>query len=167
MDNNTVNRPTMFCRACGAVIDAEAVICPKCGCATGVKIPTDSGRCAAPQKDKTTALLLAIFLGVFGAHRFYVGKTGTAILWLLTLGFWGIGALVDVIMIATGSFTDAFGQPLYNEYAASKTNTYSPEYEEAAATPRKVRRIVLIVAAGLIGACILFYFVRSILWAIF
>lgn len=61
------------------------------------------------------ALLLALFLGCFGAHRFYVGKTGSAIAQLLTCGGVGIWALVDVIMIATGSFTDKEGRKLSKE----------------------------------------------------
>ncbi len=61
------------------------------------------------------ALLLAIFLGAFGAHRFYVGKVGTGILQLVTCGGAGIWAIVDVIMIATGSFTDKEGRKLSKE----------------------------------------------------
>jgi TM2 domain-containing membrane protein YozV len=58
------------------------------------------------------ALLLAIFLGAFGAHRFYVGKVGTGILQLLTCGGVGIWAIVDIVLIATGSFTDKEGRKL-------------------------------------------------------
>jgi TM2 domain-containing membrane protein YozV len=57
-------------------------------------------------KSRMAALLLAIFLGEFGIHRFYVGKIGTGILYLCTGGLFGIGWIVDVIMIAVGSFTD-------------------------------------------------------------
>jgi len=60
------------------------------------------------------AFLLCWFLGYLGIHRFYVGKTGTGILWLFTLGLLGIGAFVDFIMIIIGSFTDSEGKKLKN-----------------------------------------------------
>jgi hypothetical protein len=53
--------------------------------------------------------MLAIFLGVFGAHRFYVGKTQTAILQAITLGGLGLWYVYDNIMIAAGSFRDGEG----------------------------------------------------------
>jgi TM2 domain-containing membrane protein YozV len=58
------------------------------------------------------ALLLCFFFGVLGVHRFYVGKVGTGILQLLTLGGLGIWALIDFIMIVVGSFTDKQGRPI-------------------------------------------------------
>ena len=63
-------------------------------------------------KSKTTALLLCIFLGGLGVHRFYVGKIGTGIVWLLTGGVLGIGWLIDIIMIAVGKFKDKQGNIL-------------------------------------------------------
>lgn len=54
-------------------------------------------------------LLLCFFLGTLGIHRFYVGKTGTAMLMLVTLGGFGIWALADTILIICGYFKDADG----------------------------------------------------------
>jgi hypothetical protein len=65
---------------------------------------------ATSDKSRGIAFILAIVLGVFGAHRFYVGKTGTGILMLLTVGGLGIWYLYDVIMVASGSFRDAEGR---------------------------------------------------------
>ena len=69
------------------------------------------------------ALLFCIFLGVFGAHRFYVGKTQTAVAmllitlltgWIFGLGFYitAIWSVIDLIMIATAQFTDGNGKVL-------------------------------------------------------
>jgi len=60
-------------------------------------------------KSKMTTLLLCIFLGGLGVHRFYVGKIGTGVVWLLTAGVFGIGWLVDIIMVAMGKFKDKQG----------------------------------------------------------
>jgi TM2 domain-containing membrane protein YozV len=57
-------------------------------------------------------LLLAFLLGVIGAHRFYVGKTGTGILMLLTFGGLGIWLLIDLILIVTGQFTNKNGEKI-------------------------------------------------------
>lgn len=63
-------------------------------------------------KSKVVAALLCLFLGPLGVHRFYVGKMGTGVLQLITLGGLGIWALIDLIMIIIGKFTDSQGKAL-------------------------------------------------------
>lgn len=63
-------------------------------------------------KKKGTALILCIFLGWLGIHRFYVGKLWTGILYLVTGGLFTIGWIVDIFRIALGSFRDNVGAPL-------------------------------------------------------
>lgn len=58
------------------------------------------------------ALLICFFFGALGFHRFYVGKFGTGILQLFTLGGLGIWALIDFIMIIVGAFTDKEGNKI-------------------------------------------------------
>lgn len=50
--------------------------------------------------NKYVSLLLCVFLGCIGAHRFYEKKIGTGILYLFTFGLFGIGWFVDIIRIA-------------------------------------------------------------------
>jgi TM2 domain-containing membrane protein YozV len=61
------------------------------------------------EKNFVATLLLCVLLGGLGVHRFYVGKIGTGILQLITMGGLGIWALIDLIMIAIGKFTDKDG----------------------------------------------------------
>ena len=61
------------------------------------------------EKSFVAALLLCVLLGALGIHRFYAGRIVTGILMILTLGGLGIWTLIDLIMIATGSFKDSKG----------------------------------------------------------
>jgi TM2 domain-containing membrane protein YozV/predicted RNA-binding Zn-ribbon protein involved in translation (DUF1610 family) len=95
-----------FCSSCGEIIKSAAEICPKCGVrqkSAGTSVSMDVS------SKWLVALLLCIFLGVIGVHRFYVGKIGTGIVMLLTLGGCGIWVLIDLIMIITGKFSDSEG----------------------------------------------------------
>ena len=58
------------------------------------------------------AAILCFFLGVFGIHRFYVGKIGTGILQIVTVGGFGLWTLIDFIMIVVGAFTDGKGNKI-------------------------------------------------------
>jgi TM2 domain-containing membrane protein YozV len=64
-------------------------------------------------KSRVVALFFCLLLGVIGVHRFYLGKIGTGILMALTLGGLGIWALIDLILIAAGSFRDKEGRRVF------------------------------------------------------
>lgn len=113
---------TKFCRYCGDKIAASAKFCTNCGRSTTAAPQTYqppvyqqpiqqpnviinnvntvnavNGR----EKNKWVAFLLCLFLGYFGAHKFYEGKVGMGILYLLTAGLIGIGWLIDCIILLT------------------------------------------------------------------
>lgn len=58
-------------------------------------------RCRGKGKNKWTAFVLCLLLGYFGAHKFYEGKVGMGVLYLFTLGLFGIGWFVDLIVLLT------------------------------------------------------------------
>lgn len=72
----------------------------------GLKLATKQmkkdANAAGGGKSQLVALLLAIFVGVLGIHRFYLGHTGIGIIQLLTFGGFGIWALIDLILIISG-----------------------------------------------------------------
>jgi hypothetical protein len=98
------------------MLPADANNCPNCG--QPQQYP-HQGQQPAPypgthnpntNQTKIILLLLCFFLGALGVHRFYVGKIGTGILMIVTLGGLGIWVLIDFIMIICGRFTDAEGR---------------------------------------------------------
>jgi TM2 domain-containing membrane protein YozV len=114
----------MKCLKCGN--EYEGNFCPNCGNAQGDTRTTNVPNATTPQiiinntntvsstigvssKNKIVALILAIFFGCLGVHRFYVGKIGTGVIWLFTAGFFMIGWIYDIIKIATGTFRDGAG----------------------------------------------------------
>ena len=64
------------------------------------------------RRRKTTALLLCLFLGMLGIHRFYLGRTKSALIWLFTLGLFGFGWFYDFFGILLGTLKDIDNLPL-------------------------------------------------------
>ncbi len=118
MENTTqqATQKTKFCSHCGQKISEEAIICPHCGCQVGQMKQAEqpsivinnantntnanvnmNGVGYMRPRNKWVALLLCIFLGFCGAHKFYEGKGGMGVLYLFTCGLFGIGWFVDCI----------------------------------------------------------------------
>lgn len=126
MDNTTANQtpqattdvPTKFCKHCGNKIPIDAILCTACGRQVE-ELKQDSS--AQPNivinnsntnsnvnnvgigygrpKNKWVALVLCLLLGFFGAHKFYEGKAGMGILYIFTAGLFGIGVVIDFIVL--------------------------------------------------------------------
>ncbi len=105
-----------FCEFCGNEVHIDAVMCPKCGrqleelktdksISNPQVVINNSNQINGPivhgtkECDKWTSFLLCFFLGVFGAHKFYEGKAGLGILYIFTVGLFGIGWFIDLMVI--------------------------------------------------------------------
>lgn len=73
----------------------------------------DSGLPEISPYSRGVALALSVTLGMFGAHRFYTGKTGTGLLMLVTIGGLGFWYLYDLILVASGEFRDSEDRVVY------------------------------------------------------
>ena len=128
-----MSQETKYCKYCGQVIDADCVICPKCGkqveeikysrpdniiinnnnnASSSASASAMFGNASnVSPKSWLVTLLLCLFLGTIGIHRFYVGKIGTGILMILLLmtGISAIWAVIDLILIILGKFKDKQG----------------------------------------------------------
>ncbi len=102
-----------FCQACGAETNPLAEICIKCGVRLGKAEAVDIS-----SKSRLATTLLCILpawiVGIAGIHRFYLGKIGTGIAMLLTLGGLGIWTLIDFIYVVSGSMKDKEGKVIQN-----------------------------------------------------
>ncbi|MBX4262020.1 TM2 domain-containing protein [Clostridium estertheticum] len=101
----------MFCHNCNSQNDDGANFCKICGINLLIQTNMTQDRNIS-SKNWLLTLLLCIFFGAVGIHRFYVGKIGTGILMILTFGGCGIWVLIDLILIVTNAFTDENGLKL-------------------------------------------------------
>lgn len=100
-----------ICSDCEVTVDGKKV-CKKCvekGLVQKNNKAANSG-----EKSWVVALLLCIFGGGLGLHRFYAGKIGTGVLMLLTAGGCGIWAIIDLVLICCKKFTDNDGNVIEN-----------------------------------------------------
>ena len=117
MENQGNNK---FCKFCGKEIASDAVICIHCGrqveeikkaetqtpnivinnanTNSNVNQNINGGRYGRA-RNKWVALILCIFFGAFGAHKFYEGRAGMGILYLFTGGLFMIGWILDIIAL--------------------------------------------------------------------
>jgi len=100
----------MFCKYCGQEVFDDAVVCIHCGRSLE-EGKTRSNRQHGEYEGVIT-LLLCLFCGFIGAHRFYTGHIAIGIIQLLTFGGCFIWALIDLIMILVGSFKDSEGNTI-------------------------------------------------------
>lgn len=109
-NNISFNRESLPTRG----LHKTVALCKNCGntwvTAQDIMVPSQTGY--YPQKSKGTALFLCFFLGFFGAHQFYVGKSGMGFLYLFTVGLFGFGWFIDIFRILGGGFKDSHGIPL-------------------------------------------------------
>ncbi len=106
----------MFCKNCGAEIDDKAAICVKCGCVVNDALLNQNHNSTTGVSDKSRliAFLLCMFFGLLGVHRFYLGRIGSGIAMIFTLGGFGLWVFIDWIVILCGTFKDEEGKLVSN-----------------------------------------------------
>jgi TM2 domain-containing membrane protein YozV/predicted RNA-binding Zn-ribbon protein involved in translation (DUF1610 family) len=73
---------TAFCSSCGNSMSAQALACPGCGHPNAANSRSQNNYAGAP-RSRITAAILALFIGGLGIHKFYLGKSGAGIVYLL------------------------------------------------------------------------------------
>ena len=120
-----------YCRSCGKEVAENTLMCVACGSAPmsgnkycfncKVETATEAIMCikcgvslkgVGTGKDWLTTLLICLFFGYVGGHRFYTKHTGIGVVQLLTFGACGFWVLIDLVQIISGTFKDADGNLL-------------------------------------------------------
>lgn len=116
MGNEVLQPGKKFCKHCGQQIDKDCVVCPVCGkqvedlkssqqpvVINNTNANTNSVDVKmenrGKEKNKWVAFVLCLFLGVFGAHKFYEGKILMGVIYIFTGGLLLIGCIIDLIAI--------------------------------------------------------------------
>jgi TM2 domain-containing membrane protein YozV len=103
-------REIMFCPKCGKELSGNPTFCPNCSARLA-----DEADVSSKSRLATTLLcVLPAWIAINGVHRFYLGKIGTGILMLLTLGGLGIWTLIDFIFAVAGAMKDKDGKTIKN-----------------------------------------------------
>ena len=114
MENEILQPGKKFCKHCGQQIDKDCIVCPICGKQvedlkssqqpvvinnTNTNTVDVKMENRGKEKNKWVAFVLCLFLGVFGAHKFYEGKILMGVIYIFTGGLLLIGCIIDLIAI--------------------------------------------------------------------
>ncbi len=114
MGNEILQPGKKFCKHCGQQIDQDCIVCPICGKQvedlkssqqpvvinnTNTNTVDVKMENRGKEKNKWVAFVLCLFLGVFGAHKFYEGKILMGVIYIFTGGLLLIGCIIDLIAI--------------------------------------------------------------------
>ena len=123
MEEQATIQETKFCKECGQKISRKAVICPHCGCQVEEMVKQEAPQqivinntnqnsnqntnqnlnagiiAGARLRSKWVSILLCVFLGYLGAHKFYEGKTLSGVLYMFTGGLFLFGVVLDFIAL--------------------------------------------------------------------
>ena len=102
--NHTVD--SKWCPKCGSQLPSCAVTCSYCGASQQVAQSKIQNVQVVSPKNKWVAFGICLVLGIFGFHRFYVGKIGSGVLYFFTDGLFCVGWIVDLFRILSGNFTE-------------------------------------------------------------
>lgn len=101
------------------------------------------------EKNWLTTLLLSALLGFWGIHRFYANKPVSGVVWLLTCGCLGVGYIIDIITIASGTFKDGSGAVILSDNQREKICGAAPQRSSGDAM-EQLKKLGELHAAGII-----------------